>query len=69
MAIYYGNLLPTLDAGGRLVLSCKTCKGPAQDANSGTVLLKVCSNCGMPLGEWETETERQEELKDLAERL
>jgi hypothetical protein len=33
------------------------------------MILKVCSNCGMPLGEWRTEAERDAELHELAEKV
>jgi hypothetical protein len=52
--------------GGGVDLSCRICKVPAEDAGS-TKLLKVCPKCGMPLAEWETEAERNSELKDFEE--
>ncbi len=65
MAIY-DQLMGAPGVGGRVVLLCKVCKAPAQDAQS-TTILKVCSKCGTPLGEWETEVERDAELKDFEE--
>jgi hypothetical protein len=65
MAIYDG-LMGAPNSDGRVVFLCKVCKAPAQDAKS-TRILKVCSICGTPLGEWETEAERDAELNDFAD--
>jgi len=32
-------------------------------------ILTVCSNCGLPLGEWTTEAERNAELHEFAEKV
>lgn len=64
----YNQLMGARGVGGRgrVVLLCKTCKAQAQDAKS-TTILKVCSKCGTPLGEWATEAERDAELKEFEE--
>jgi len=67
MAIYE-QLMGAPGAGGRVVLLCKTCKAPAEDAHS-TTILKVCPKCGIPLGEWKTEAERDAELKEFEETI
>jgi hypothetical protein len=64
----YDQLMGAPGAGGRVVLLCKVCKAPAQDAKS-TAILKVCSKCGTPLGEWATEAERDAELKEFGENV
>ncbi len=51
---------------GRVVLSCGHCGGAAIDAASHTIV-KVCSNCGTVLGEWETEEQRDAELTEFVE--
>ena len=67
MAIY-DQLMGAPGVGGRVVLLCKVCKAPAQDAKS-TTILKVCSKCGTPLGEWATEAQRDAELKEFEEKV
>ncbi len=64
----YDQLKGVKDARGRILLLCKECNSPAQDARALTIL-KVCSNCGMPLAEWATEAERDAELHEFAERV
>jgi len=64
----YDQLMGAPGAGGRVVLLCKVCKAPAQDAKS-TMILKVCSKCGTPLGEWATEAERDAELEEFGDKV
>ena len=64
----YDQLMGVKDNTGHILLLCKECDAPAQDAKSLTIL-KVCSNCGTPLGEWTTEAERNTELHEFAERV
>jgi hypothetical protein len=64
----YDQLMGVRDSTGHVQLLCKECKAPAQDARSLT-LLKVCSECGVPLGEWITEAERDAELHQFAEKV
>jgi hypothetical protein len=64
----YDQLMGVKDARGRILLLCKECNSPAQDEKT-IMILKVCSNCGMPLGEWTTEAERNAELHEFAERV
>jgi hypothetical protein len=48
---------------GRVVLGCRNCnKGRPVDAQSDEIL-KVCSFCGAPLGEWGTTQERDREIR------
>lgn len=67
MAIY-DQLMGAPGAGGRVVLLCRTCLVPAEDAKSTTVL-KVCPKCGTLLGDWKTEVERDAELKEFGENV
>jgi hypothetical protein len=64
MAIYERLSATVVD--GHVELVCKECRAPAIDATSEHVL-KVCSNCGMPLGEWASEAERDAELKGFVD--
>jgi hypothetical protein len=64
----YDQLMGVKDARGRILLLCKECNSPAQDEKT-IMILKVCSNCGMPLGEWRTEAERDAELHEFAEKV
>jgi len=65
MAIY--ELLGgTAGPGGTVQLICRKCVAAAQDATSESTILKVCSNCGMPLGEWSSVAERDAELITFA---
>lgn len=68
MAIY-DQMMGATGVGGHVILLCKTCEAPAQDAKTASTVLKVCSKCGTPLGEWKTEAERNAELRDFAERV
>jgi hypothetical protein len=65
MAIYE-RLMGEVGLGGHVVLACRECRAPAEDAKSEHVL-KICSSWGMPLGEWATEAERETELRDFQE--
>ena len=48
---------------GRVVLGCRNCnEGRPVDAQSDDIL-KVCSFCGTPLGEWDTTRERDREIR------
>jgi predicted amidophosphoribosyltransferase len=64
----YDRLMGVKDNMGHILLLCKKCNAPAQDAKTSTIL-KVCSNCGLPLGEWRTEAERNAELRKFAEQI
>jgi ribosomal protein L37E len=64
----YDQMLGEMDSSGHVLLLCRECGAPAQDARSLTVL-KVCSRCGIPLGQWITETERDTELKEFAAKV
>jgi hypothetical protein len=64
MAIY-DQLAGAPGAGGRVVLICKKCQVAAEDAKTGQTVLKVCPQCGTPLGEWNTEAERNAELEEF----
>jgi predicted amidophosphoribosyltransferase len=64
----YDQLMGVKDKTGHILLLCKECNAPAQNAKSLTIL-KVCSNCGQPLGEWATEAERDAELHEFAEKV
>ncbi len=64
----YDNLMGVKDAQGRILLLCSECNAPAQHAKSLTIL-KVCSNCGILLGEWATEALRDAELHEFAEKV
>lgn len=68
MAIY-DLLAGVAGPGGSVTLICKKCVAAAQDAKASLTILKVCSLCGMPLGEWKTEAERDAELQDFVERV
>ena len=61
----YSQLLGVKDNQGHVLLLCNDCKAAARDARALTIL-KVCSNCGIPLGEWLTEAERDTELEAFA---
>jgi NMD protein affecting ribosome stability and mRNA decay len=61
----YAQMMGVKDNQGHVLLLCSECNSPAQDARALTIL-KVCSNCGIPLGEWITETERDTELEVFA---
>jgi hypothetical protein len=67
MAIY-PRLMGILADGGKVVFLCKECKAPPQDAMAVNVLI-VCSNCGQPLGEWDTAEEREAEINAFAEKV
>jgi hypothetical protein len=64
----YDQLMGVKDTDGHVLLLCSECTAPAQDAKSLT-FLKVCSKCGIPLGEWTTEAERNAELHEFAEKV
>ena len=64
----YDQLMGVKDATGHIQLVCKLCKMPAKDGR-GPTLLKVCSKCGVRLGEWITEAQRNAELREFAERV
>ena len=64
----YDQLVGVITDGGRIQLLCGECKAPAQDCKSLTIQ-KVCVRCGIPLGEWMTEAERDAELNDFAEKV
>lgn len=50
---------------GRVVLGCRYCnRGRPVDAQAHGIL-KVCSFCGSPLGEWDTENQRDTELREF----
>jgi hypothetical protein len=51
---------------GSVVLFCGHCGGPAIDAGSDTIL-KICSTCGAPLGEWNTTAQRDAEVTEFVE--
>lgn len=68
MAIY-DQLAGVAQAGGSVALICGRCVVPAEDARTPSTILKVCANCGTPLGEWATEAERDAELEDFNERV
>jgi hypothetical protein len=65
----YEQLMGVLDASGHVVLMCRVCKTPAKDANTPKTILKVCSQCGMPLGEWGSKPQRNAELRKWAQRV
>jgi NMD protein affecting ribosome stability and mRNA decay len=64
----YDQMVGVKDALGHVQLLCKVCNAPAKDAKSETVL-KVCSKCGVRLGEWRNETERNAELREFAAKV
>jgi hypothetical protein len=64
----YDQLMGVKDATGHVQLFCKACKAPAKDSRGATVL-KVCSQCGIRLGEWVTEAERNAELREFAKKV
>jgi hypothetical protein len=71
MAIH--ELMSATVVGGHVTLICRECRAPAVDAASAEDvtlerILKVCSHCGMPLGEWATEAERDAELRGFVAR-
>jgi hypothetical protein len=53
----YDQLMGVKDSSGYVQLFCKVCKAPAKDGRAST-LVKVCSQCGVRLGEWVTETQQ-----------
>jgi hypothetical protein len=61
----YRQMMGVKDAQGKVLLLCNECKAPAEEA---TTILKVCSICGVPLGEWKDETERDTELESICGR-
>jgi hypothetical protein len=67
MAIY-PRLMGVLAEGGRVVFVCKECNAPPQEAIAANILI-VCSNCGKPLGEWNTPEERAAEMRDFEEKV
>jgi hypothetical protein len=60
------RLMGSPNVSGCVDLLCRVCSVPAQDAKSDR-LLKVCPQCGMPLGEWDIEAERDAEIRDFEE--
>ena len=64
----YPQLMGVKDATGHIQLVCKLCNAPAKDGKGSTVL-KVCSKCGVPLGEWTTKTQRNAELREFAKKV
>jgi hypothetical protein len=64
----YDQLMGVKDVRGHVQLFCKLCNAPAQDGK-GLTVLKVCSKCGVPLGEWITEAERNAELREFARKF
>jgi hypothetical protein len=64
----YPQLMGVRDSTGHVQLFCKLCNAPAQDGR-GLTVLKVCSKCGVPLGEWITEAERNAELREFAKKV
>ncbi len=64
MAIY-PRLVGKLAKGGKVEFFCE-CGGLPQDVTAENLLM-TCSNCGQPLGEWNTAEERTAELNALAE--
>ncbi len=68
MAIY-DQLAGVAGPGGTVVLVCKKCMVAAQDARTPSTIVKVCSKCGTPLGEWTTAAERDAELREFEERV
>jgi hypothetical protein len=64
----YDQLMGVKDASGHVQLFCKVCKALAKDGRGSTVL-KVCSQCGVRLGEWVTETQRNAELREFAKKV
>ena len=68
MAIY-DLLAGVAGPGGTVNLICKRCVTAAQDASTSESILKVCSICGMPLGEWKTVAERDAELRDFIDQV
>ena len=67
MAIY-PRLIGMLTKSGKVVLACKECNAAPQEATAVNVLI-VCSNCGKPLGEWDTDEERHAELNAFEEKV
>jgi ribosomal protein L34E len=65
----HGLLMGLLDAYGHVILMCRDCNTPAEDAKTAETILKVCPQCGTPLGEWATETKRNAELRKWAKRI
>ena len=56
--------------GGTVQLVCGKCVAVAQDAfTENSRVLKVCSKCGAPLGEWATVAERDAELAVFVEEI
>ena len=55
--------------GGTVVLVCRTHNTAVTDAYSEGRILKVCSFCGTPLGEWNSVAERDAELGVFVEQV
>ena len=64
----YDQLMGVKDNTGHILLLCGDCNVPAQDAKTLTIM-KLCPKCGLPLGEWTTEAERNSELHEFAEKV
>jgi predicted amidophosphoribosyltransferase len=64
----YDRLMGVKDSMGHILLLCRECNAPAQNAKT-SMILKVCSQCGLPLGEWTTEAERNAQLREFAEKI
>ena len=64
----YKHLLGLKDADGYVILLCAKCNSPARDEKRKTVQ-KVCSNCGLILGEWTTIASRNAELREFAKQV
>ena len=64
----YPQLMGVRDSSGHVQLFCKECKAPTQDTR-GLTLMKICSECGVPLGEWIDEDDRDAELHQFAEKV
>jgi len=64
----YEDLRGVKDADGHVILLCAKCNSPARDEKRKTVQ-KVCSNCGLILGEWTTTATRNAELRQFAKQV
>ena len=64
----HDQLMGVRDSTGHVQLFCKMCKVPAKDGR-GPTLLKVCSKCGVRLGEWITVAQRNAELREFAKKV
>jgi hypothetical protein len=49
-------------------LRCRNCNAPPAETIAENILI-VCSNCGMPLAEWDTPEQRAAELADFEARV